>query len=97
MNACNCVPNTLHLSSILTTQRQEHLNVGSRLGFAPIRLRRNEAFRGSSGSPARLMHGDLVAGFPLFAMQEPCHVRVVELKRCATTGWVHLSGQPHNY
>ena len=67
------------VSSVLTTQRQGHLNVGSRLGISPIRLRRNEAFRGASGS-CKEASAWRSGGLPCLAShaEEACHVLPID-------------------
>lgn len=84
------------MSSIYTTQRQEHLNVGFPLGICPMR---SEALRGCDGhgSPAWRLHGDMVAGLPLSIMQQS----LVVLRSLfwgdvnANIAGVQLSGQAH--
>jgi hypothetical protein len=55
----------------LTTQRQEHLNVGDQLGISPVRQRRNQAFSWRKRI-ARHMHSDLVACLSLV-----CHAKAL--------------------
>jgi hypothetical protein len=57
----------------LTTQRQEHLNVGDQLGVFSVRQRRNQAFFvAEADRPAYAQRSGGLLDFPLPAMQKPC-------------------------